>query len=183
MSLRKEVSAVDKEEYKVRLETIRTLAGDGDFKTAAEVADSVDWKRVKNVRTLCMIAEIYEANGRYEDTNRILQYAYWRAHVSKTVLYRLTEVNIRTGHFEEAQKYCDEFELLSPKDSTKYILRYKLMSARGDALEEQIKVLEAYRENEFTEKWAYELAKLYKENGENEKCVALCDDMILWFAK
>ena len=174
---------MDKEEYKVRLETIRTLAGDGDFKTAAEVADSVDWKRVKNVRTLCMIAEIYEANGRYEDTNRILQYAYWRAHVSKTVLYRLTEVNIRTGHFEEAQKYCDEFELLSPKDSTKYILRYKLMSARGDALEEQIKVLEAYRENEFTEKWAYELAKLYKENGENEKCVALCDDMILWFAK
>ena len=174
---------MDKEEYKVRLETIKTLANDGDFKAAASVADTVDWKRVKSVRTLCMIGEIYEASGKYEDTNRVLEYAYWRAQTSKTVLYRLAEVNIKSGHFNEAKRYCDEFEIMSQKDSTRYILRYKLMHAMNEPIEEQIKVLEEYREHEFTERWAYELARLYKANGQDAECVKLCDDMILWFAE
>ncbi len=174
---------MDKEEYRVRLETIKTLANEGDFTAAASVADTVDWKRVKSVRTLCMIGEIYEASGKYEDTNKVLQYAYWRAQTSKTVLYRLAEVNIRTGHFDEAKRYCDEFDMLSQKDSTRYILRYQLMHAMDAPIEDQIRILEAYRENEFTERWAYELAELYKEAGREEDCIRLCDDMILWFAE
>ncbi len=174
---------MDKEEYRVRLETIKTLANDGDFKAAAAVADTIDWKRVRSVRTLCMIGEIYEASSRYEDTIRVLQYAYFRASTSKTVLYRLAEVSMKAGHPDDAEKYCEEFETVSPKDSTRYILRYKLMKARGDSPEEQIKMLEAYRESEFTERWAYELALLYRQCGRDEDCVRLCDDMILWFSE
>ncbi len=173
--------ALDKEEYRIRLESIRTLAAQQDFSTAAQVADTIDWKRVKSVRTLCMIGEIYEAAERPEDAGRVLQCAYWRAHTNKTVLYRLTEINIKTGNFAEAQKYCDEFELLSPKDDTGYLLRYRLGTARQDPIEERIRLLEAYREKKFTEKWAYELALLYKESGQDEKCAQLLNDMIVWF--
>ena len=172
---------MDKEEYRIRLESIRTLAAQQDFSAAAQVADTVDWKRVKSVKTLCMIAEIYEAADRLEDAKRVLQFAYWRAHTSKTVLYRLTEINIKTGDFKEALKYCDEFELLSPNDETRYLLRYRLITAREDPIEERIRLLEAYRETRFTEKWAYELALLYKESGQNEKCAQLLSDMIVWF--
>ncbi|MBE5996009.1 MAG: hypothetical protein E7240_01470 [Lachnospiraceae bacterium] len=172
---------MDKEEYRIRLESIRTLAAQQDFSAAAQVADTVDWKRVKSVRTLCMIAEIYEAAEQPEDAKKVLQFAYWRAHDSKTVLYRLTEINIKTGDFQEALKYCDEFELLSPKDETRYLLRYRLLTARRDPLESRIRLLENYRETRFTEKWAYELALLYRENGQEEKCVQLLDDMIVWF--
>ena len=173
--------ALDKEEYRIRLESIRTLAAQQDFSTAAQVADTIDWKRVKSVRTLCMIEEIYEAAERFEDAGRVLQFAYWRAHTSKTVLYRLTEINIKTGNFADAQKYCDEFELLSPNDETRYLLRYRLGTARQDPIEERIRLLEAYRETKFSEKWAYELALLYKENGQDEKCAQLLNDMIVWF--
>ena len=172
---------MDKEEYRIRLETIRTMAAQQDFGAAVQVADTIDWRRVKSVRTLCMIEEIYEAADRYEDAKKVLQCAYWRAHTSKTVLYRLTEINIKTGDFSEALKYCDEFELLSPKDETKYLLRYKLLTARGDSVDARIRVLEAYRETKFTEKWAYELATLYQKSGQDEKCAQLCDDMIAWF--
>ena len=174
---------MDKEEYKVRLETIRSLAQEGDFNAASQVADTVDWKRVKSIRTLCMIGEIYEASGKYEDANKVLTYAHARSTTNKTVLYRLTEVNLRTGHFDEAQRYCDEFEIAARGDATRHILRYKLLTAKGAPIEERIKVLEAYRESEFTERWAYELACLYKEHGDTEKCVRLCDDMILWFSE
>ena len=174
---------MDKEEYKVRLETIRSLAQEGDFGAASQVADTVDWKRVKSIRTLCMIGEVYEASGKFEDANRVLTYAHARQAANKTVLYRLTEVNLRTGHFDDAQRYCDEFEIAARGDAMRHILRYKLLTAKNAPIEERIRVLEAYRESEFTERWAYELAVLYKEHGDTEKCVHLCDDMILWFSE
>ena len=151
---------MDKEEYRVRLESIRMLAEQRDFHAAAQIADTVDWKRVKSVRTLLMVAEIYEADTQYEKANRILQFAYWRSHTSKTVLYRLTEINIKLGSYSDALKYCAEFEILAPKDSTRLLLRYKLLTARKDSLSDRIKLLEQYRETDFTEKWAYELARL-----------------------
>ena len=172
---------MDREEYRIRLTTIETFAGQQDFHAAAQVADTVDWKRVKSVRTLCMVEEVYEADGQYDKAERVLQYAYWRANTSRTILYRLTEVNIKRGNLSEALKYCDEFDLLCGKEPVKYILRYKLMTARGDALPQRIKVLETYRETEFSEKWAYELATLYAENGQNEQCAALCSDILSWF--
>ncbi len=174
---------MDKEEYKVRLETIRSLAQEGDFGAASQVADTVDWKRVKSIHTLCMIGEVYEASGKFEDANRVLTYAHARSTTNKTVLYRLTEVNLRTGHFDDAQRYCDEFEIAARGDAMRHLLRYKLLTAKNAPIEERIKVLEAYRESEFTERWAYELAVLYKEHGDTEKCVHLCDDMILWFSE
>lgn len=174
---------MDKAEYKIKLDQINKLAEAGDFRGAAGVVDSIDWKHVKSVRTLCMVGEIYEANKRYEDSKRILKYAYRRASISKTVLYRLTELDIRTGDYDEAKEYYDEYEELSPNDTARFILKYKLLRAQGAGLDEQIAVLRDYKENEYTERWAYELAKLYKKNGQNDKCVEECDDMILWFSE
>ena len=174
---------MDKAEYRIKLEEINRLAEQGDFAGAAAVADEVDWKHVKSVRTLCMVGEIYEANKRYEDSRRVLKLAYKRSSSSKTVLYRLAELDIRIGDFEEAKKFINEFEQNSPGDMSRFILRYKLLKAQNAPYDEQIAVLREYRDNEYTERWSYELAKLYKKNGQNEKCIEECDDMILWFAE
>ena len=130
-----------------------------------------------------MVGEIYEANKRYEDSKRVLQYAYKRSSISKTVLYRLAEINIRTGDYDEAKRYYHEFEQLSPHDTSRYILKYKLLKAEGATLDDQIAVLKEYKEREYTERWAYELAKLYMKNGQKQKCIEECDEMILWFAE
>ena len=174
---------LDKAEYRIKLEQINSLAEAGDFKGAAAVVDTIDWRHVKSVRTLCMVGEIYEANKRYEDSKRILQYAYKRSSISKTVLYRLAEINIRTGDYDDAKRYYHEFEQLSPHDTSRYILKYKLLKAEGAALDDQIAVLKEYKEREYTERWAYELAKLYMKNGQKQKCIEECDEMILWFAE
>ena len=174
---------MDKAEYRIKLEQINSLAEAGDFKGAAAVVDTIDWRHVKSVRTLCMVGEIYEANKRYEDSKRVLQYAYKRSSISKTVLYRLAEINIRTGDYDEAKRYYHEFEQLSPNDTSRYILKYKLLKAEGAALDDQIAVLKEYKEREYTERWAYELAKLYMKNGQKQKCIEECDEMILWFAE
>lgn len=174
---------LDKAEYRIKLEQINALAEEGDFRGAAEVADEIDWRHVKSARTLCMIGEIYEANKRYEDSCRILKYAYRRSASSKTVLYRLAELDIRTGNYEEAKKFINEFESNSPGDSSRFLLKYKLLRATKAPLDDQIAVLKDYKDAEYTERWAYELAKLYKRNGQKEKCVEECDDMILWFAE
>ena len=174
---------MDKAEYRIKLEQINSLAEAGDFKGAAAVVDTIDWRHVKSVRTLCMVGEIYEANKRYEDSKRVLQYAYKRSSISKTVLYRLAEINIRTGDYDEAKRYYHEFEQLSPHDTSRYILKYKLLKAEGATLDDQIAVLKEYKEREYTERWAYELAKLYMKNGQKQKCIEECDEMILWFAE
>ena len=174
---------MDKQEYKIKLDQINKLAEEGDFKGAADIVDTIDWRHVKSVRTLCMVAEIYEANKRYDDAIRVLKYAYRRSSSSKTVLYRLAELSIRQGDPEGARAYAQEFEELSPNDSSKYILRYKIARADGRSLAEQIRILEELKEREYTERWAYELARLYYRSGQENKCVDECDDMILWFSE
>ena len=174
---------MDKAEYKIKLEQISACAESGDFRGAARTADTIDWRRVKSARTLCMISEIYEANKRYEDGMEILKYAYRRSPQSKTVLYRLTETSLRTGNLPDAQKYYAEFEQAAQHDTSRYVLKYKLLRAENAPLDEQIAVLKEYKEREYTERWAYELAKLYKKNGQKQRCIEECDDMILWFAE
>ena len=172
---------MDKAEYREKLEQINELAEDGKFREAAEVADEIDWRHVKSVRTLSMIGEIYEANREYEQSLRVMKYAYRRSSSSKMVLYRLAELDIRLGNYDEAKKFINEFEQISPNDTSRYILKYKLLKAEKAPLDDQIEVLRSYRDTEYTERWAYELAKLYKKNDQKEKCIEECDDMILWF--
>ena len=174
---------MDKAEYKIKLEEINTLAERGDFEGAAKAADEIDWRHVKSVRTLCMIGEIYESVRRYDDSLRILEYAYKRSSTSKTVLYRLAEISVRQGKLSDAKKYINEFEQAAPNDFSRYILHYKVSRAENAPLDDQIAILKEYKDKEYTERWAYELAKLYAKNGQKEKCVEECDDMILWFSE
>ena len=174
---------MDKAEYISKLEQINALQEAGSYQEAAEIADSIDWKHVKSVRTLCMVGEIYEANRRYEDSRRIMKMAYRRSSSSKTVLYRLAELDIVTGNIDEAKKFINEFEQNSPNDTSRFILKYKLLKAENAPIDDQIAVLREYQNHEYTERWSYELARLYKKNGQNEKCIEECDDLILWFSE
>ena len=174
---------MDKNEFTMKLEEIDALAERGDFEGAAAAADTVDWRRVKNLRTLCTVAEIYEACKRYEDSLAILQIAYKRSGNSKSVVYRLAEMNIRVGNFDDAERCIREYKQLSPHDMSRYILLYKLARAKKVPLDDQIAILRTYKDREYTERWAYELARLYHQNGQDERCVAECDDMILWFSQ
>ena len=145
------------------------------------VVDSIDWRRVKNVRTLCVVGEIYAANKRYEDSKEIFLLAYHRASIGKNILYRLVEVSLKLGQVSEAVEFYQEYREVAPNDNTQYILKYKILKVKKAPLAEQIKVLEDYKEKEFTEKWSYELAKLYYQDGDKEKCLELCNEIILWF--
>ena len=147
-----------------------------------EVVDSIDWRRVKNVHTLCVVGEIYAANKRYDDSREIFLLAYHRAPIGRNILYRLIEVSLKMKDIDEAMEYYDEFLEVAPNDSTQYVLKYKIRKAEQAPLEEQIRILEDYKEKEFTERWSYELAKLYYQNGDTKKCLDLCDEMVLWFS-
>ena len=172
---------LDKEEFRIKLEEINHLVENKDYKGAMGVVDSIDWRRVKNVRTLCVVGEIYAANKRYEDSKEIFLLAYHRAPIGKNILYRLIEVSLKMGDIEEAKDFYQEYKEVAPGDSTLLVLKYKILSAKNAPFSEQIKVLEEYKEKEFTEKWSYELANLYYQAGEKEKCLELCNEMILWF--
>lgn len=172
---------MDKYEYNLKLDEINRLVEEENYEEAARIADTVEWKRVRNARTLCMISEIYEVNGRLEDSKEILLRAYQRSQIGRTILYRLTEVAIKMKEFDEAVEYYSEFVNAAPHDNSRYILKYKIYRGRGSSLEDQISILEEYKEKEYTEKWAYELAKLYKKAGETQKCIEECDDLVLWF--
>ena len=172
---------MDKYEYNLKLDEIKKLAADGNYESAAKVADTIEWKRVRNIRTLCMVSEIYEANGRLEDSKEILLKAYRRSQMTRTVLFRLTEVAIKMKEFDEAVEYYSEFVNLAPNDTSRYILKYEIYKGRGSSLEDQIAILEEYKEVEYTEQWGYELAKLYYQAGDKKKCVENCDDLVLWF--
>mgnify|MGYP003371075293 CR=1 FL=1 len=177
------MNILDKEEFRIKLEEINHLVEKKDYKGAMSVVDSIDWRRVKNVRTLCVVGEIYAANKRYEDSREIFLLAYHRASIGKNILYRLIEVSLKMGDVEEAEEFYNEFLEIAPNDNTKYILQYKIYKEKGASLEAQIKILEEYKEREFTEKWTYELAKLYYKAGDKEKCLSLCDEMVLWFSE
>ena len=174
---------MDKEEFRIKLEEINRLVEIKDYKGAMDVVDSIDWRRVKNVRTLCVVGEIYAANKKYEDSKEIFRLAYHRSPIGKNILYRLVEICLKTGDIEDAEDYYDEFCVVAPHDSNSYILKYKILKAQNAPIEEQIRVLEDYKESEFTEKWSYELASLYYKSGQKEKCQDLCNEMILWFSE
>jgi len=175
------VKILDKEEFRIKLEEINNLVEKKDYKGAMEVVDSIDWRRVKNVRTLCVVGEIYAANKRYNDSREIFLLAYHKAPIGKNILYRLIEISLKMGDIEEAMEYFEEFKEIAPNDNTRYVLKYKILRAKKASLNEQIAVLEEYKEKEFTEKWTYELAKLYYKAGNKEKCLEICDELILWF--
>lgn len=176
------MNILDKEEFRIKLEEINLLVEQKNYKDAMEVVDSIDWRRVKNVHTLCVVGEIYAANKRYDDSREIFLLAYHRAPIGRNILYRLIEVSLKMKDIDEAMEYYDEFLEVAPNDSTQYVLKYKIRKAEQAPLEEQIRILEDYKEKEFTERWSYELAKLYYQNGDTKKCLDLCDEMVLWFS-
>ena len=160
---------------------INKLVEAQDYKGAMQIVDSIDWRRVKNVRTLCVVGEIYAANKRYEESKEIFILAYHRATIGKNILYRLIEVSLKMGQISEATEFFDEYREVAGSDNSQYILRYKIARAKNASLNEQIRILEEYKEKEFTERWSYELAKLYYKAGDKQKCLDLCNEMILWF--
>ncbi len=172
---------MDKYEYNLKLEEIDKLVDQGDYEEAAKLADTVDWRRVRNIRTLCLISEIYEASGRLEDSKTILVRAYKKSPVGKTILYRLVEVTTALQQYDEAIEYYSEYVQAAPHDNNRYILKYLIYRGRGSSVEELITILEEYLGQEYTERWAYELARLYQQAGQMQKCFAACDDVVLWF--
>ena len=177
------VKTLDKEEFRIKLEEINKLVQNKDYKGAMNIVDSIDWRRVKNVRTLCVVGEIYAANGRYEDSKEIFLLAYHKASIGKNILYRLVEISLKMKNVDEATEFYEEYKQVAPNDSSQYILQYKIARVKNISLDEQIKILEEYKEHEFTEKWSYELAALYYKAGEKEKSLELCNEIILWFSE
>ena len=175
------MNILDKEEFRVKLGEINKLVEARDYKGAMQIVDSIDWRRVKNVHTLCVVGEIYAANKRYEESKEIFLLAYHRAPIGKNILYRLIEVSLKMGQISEATEFFDEYREVAGNDNSQYILRYKIARAKNASLNEQIRILEEYKEKEFTERWSYELAKLYYKAGDKQKCLDLCNEMILWF--
>lgn len=174
---------MDKNEYRAKLEEIGQLVDRQDYKGALKIVDTIDWRRVRSARTLCMVGEIYEANKRYEDSRKLLLLAHQRAPIGRTVIYRLVELSIKMGEFDEALNYYKKFVEISPNDNSRYILKYKICRARRSPIEEQIAILQDYKSKEYTERWAYELARLYAKAGMKDACIEECDDLILWFSE
>jgi len=172
---------LDKYEYKLKLEQLKNLVEKKDYITAADIADSINWRKVKSAATLCMVGEIYDRNKRYDDSYDILQMAYDRASVGRNILYRLTLVCLKMGNLDEAREYYEEFLEVAPYDNQKYILRYQIAKLSGAGLQEQIDILEEFKEREYTEEWAFELAYLYHRIRNSVRCVEVCDELVLYF--
>ena len=174
---------MDKYEYRLKAEQIETQVKKKDYQAAAKIADTVDWRRVKNLNMLYMVSEIYEKTERYGECMEILDMAYDRAPVGRMMLYRMTEVCTKMHNFEEAISLYREFVKAAPHDQSRFILKYQIYRERGSSVEDQIKILNEYKTHEYQEKWAYELAALYDEAGMPEECVRECDELILWFSE
>ncbi|MGN1158050.1 MAG: tetratricopeptide repeat protein [Agathobacter sp.] len=172
---------MDKYEYSLKLDQMKSLCLEGKYEEAAEIADSINWNKVKNVNALVKAGEIYEKVERYEDSREILLNAYDRSPIGRTIIYRLAEVAIAMGDFEGAKEYYDEFVDIAPNDNQRYVLRYNIRKAQNATPQELISILEDLKEQEYTEEWAYELACLYHKTGQIEKCIDACDELILWF--
>ena len=178
-----EVKEVDKNEYKVKSEKMLELMDRGAFSKAANVADSIEWNKVKNISMLSSVSEIYEKNNELEKSYRILNIAYQRSDGSRKIIYRLCSLALKTGNLDEALDFYDDFMEIAPKDPNQYILRYQILRARKAPVEQQIEALEHYKQEEYVEEWAYELAKLYDEAGMTAECLNECDDIMLWFSE
>jgi len=174
---------VDKYEYKQLSERMIELMQNEEYGEAKEIADSIDWRRVRNAMMLANVSDIYEKTGEYQKSYDILQIAYHRAEGSRKVLYRLSSLALKTGNVDEAIDFYDEFVQLAPKDPNRHILRYQILRAQRAPLEQQIEALEEFKKAEYIEEWAFELAKLYQEAGMTAECLEECDDLILWFSE
>ncbi len=172
---------MDKYEFSIKAEQIKKLSGQGDYKTAMQIADTIDWNRVRNANLLSSIAEIYEKNGEYEEAKDILLLAFERAPVGKRFLYKLSELSLSSGAIEDAVEFYREFMDVSPEDPRRFLLQYMILKAKGAKAEQLVGPLEQFTETELEEQWLYELAKLYGEAGREDDCVRTCDKMILLF--
>lgn len=172
---------MDKYEYNLKLDQMKSLYAEEKYEDAADIADTINWNKIKNVNALVKAGEIYEKTERYEDSRDVLLMAYDRSPIGRMIIYRLAEVAIKMKDFESAQDYYDEFVEIAPHDSLKYVLRYNLKKAQGAPYSELIPILEELKDQEYTEEWAYELAYLYHKAGMSDKCIDACDELILWF--
>lgn len=172
---------MDKYEYKLKLDEIKNLMAKKQYTEAAEIADSINWRKVRNVNALMKAGDIYAQIGRYDEAKEILLMAYDRSPIGRMIIYKLAEIAIKTKEFDEAQEYYDEFVEIAPHDNLKYILCYEMNKAKGAGLDVLIQILEELKEQEYTEKWAFELAYLYHQAGRSEECINACDELILWF--
>lgn len=172
---------MDKYEYNLKLDQIKALSAEEGYMSAAEIADSINWNKIKNVNTLVKIGEIYEKAERYQDARDILLMAYDRSPIGRMIIYRLAEVAIKMGDYDAATEYYDEFVEIAPHDDMKYVLIYAIKKGQGASFDELITILEEYKDEEYTEEWAYELAYLYHKAGKADKCIDACDELILWF--
>lgn len=160
---------------------MKSAFAEGNYHMAEELADSINWKRVRNANSLIKAGEVYETAERYDDAKEMFLLAYERSPIGRTIVYRLAELAIHVGNYDEAMEYYEEFVEMAPNDSLKFVLKYKIYKAKGESLAEQIQILEDLKEQEYIEEWAYELAYLYHQAGMSEKCVEACDELILWF--
>lgn len=172
---------MDKYEYKLKLDEIKSLASEKRYDEAAEIVDSINWRKVRNVNSLVKAGEIYAQVGRYEEGKEILLMAYDRSPIGRMIIYRLAEIAIKQKNFEEAQEYYDEFVEIAPHDNLKYVLRYEINKAKDAGIDVLIGILEELKDQEYTERWAFELAYLYHKAGKSEQCIDACDELILWF--
>jgi len=174
---------VDKYEYKLKLDQLKALVEAGDFETAAEIAGTINWRKVRNSKTLLMVADVYEQLGRYEECKEVLLQAYDHSSVGRNIVSRLAEVSIKAKDVKETESYYQEFLEISPKDNQRYVIAYEISCLKNAPLSDRIAILEELKEQEYTELWAYELAALYKQADMREKCVETCDELILWFGE
>lgn len=172
---------MDKYEYKLKLEQLQNLVAAGDYATASEMADTINWKKVRSSHTLCMVGEIYEKTGKYDACREVLLQAYDHSPIGRNIVSRLAEVAIKAKKIDEAEEYYNEFIEIAPKDNLRYVLAYEISCLKEEPLPIRIAILEELKEHEYTEKWAYELAVLYGQADMRDKCVETCDELILWF--
>ena len=172
---------MDKYEYNLKLDQMKSRYAEEKYDEAADIADTINWNKVKNVNGLVKAGEVYEKVQRYEESREVLLMAYDRSPIGRMIIYRLAEVAVKMKDFQAAQDYYDEFVEIAPHDTLKYVLRYDIQKAQGASYEELIPILEELKEQEYTEEWAYELAYLYHKAGMSEKCIDACDELVLWF--
>ena len=172
---------MDKYEYKLKLDQMKSLTAEGKYEEAAEIADTINWRKIKNINALVKVGEIYEKVGRYDESKDVLLTAYDKLPIGRMIIYRLAEVAVRTKSFDEAKEYYQEFVEIAPHDNLKYVLKYEISKAQGADIGTLIGILEELKEQEYSEEWAYELAYLYHKAGMSEKCIDACDELILWF--
>lgn len=172
---------MDKYEFKLKIDEMKALVSARNYNAAAEIAETISWRKIRNLNALVLAGEVFEQVGRYDESKEILLMAYDKSPIGRNIIYRLAEIAIKTQRFDEAQEYYDEFVDIAPHDNLKYVLKYKMTAAQGLPYKDQIRILEELKEQEYSEEWAYELAYLYHRDMQPEKCVEACDELILWF--